>query len=809
MTNRSGPSRATRLRRLPTLFAMTALLIGVTPALAASQVTIEARALVGGRYEVGGWAAVAVTLVNEGAPTDGYLTAEAEDGVIRRFVEMPAGARKVVMLYVPPEAFQRRITVRYEEPNGTVEAAVEVRVFEQSSDQYAIVGDGAGTLRPQLATGDELGTPDPIGLSVADLPDRPEPLAGIAAIAWAADGTTVGEAQRRSLERWVADGGQLVVIGGPDWQSRTAAFSDLLPIEELQAQDGVPLEALAAWAGAAEPSSETATASVGTLRDDARALVTTDDGMVLASMRSVGAGRVVFLGTDFASDAYRGWEGSPRVWARLLPTGAIFEQFFGGGLPPQEAENAITQALGNIPSLEVPGAEVLLAVIVGYILLIGPISYIILRRMDRRELAWITAPLLVVLFTACSFGIGTSMKGSEVVVNEIALIRTSSAGESAMVESYAGIFSPDRSTYDLTMAGDALLAPVRATLFGEQRAVSPVVMEQGDPASVRELAIGVFGFEAVRADAIITAGPALEVTWREVDGVTVGTVTNVGDAPLTDVAYVSSSEGERIGDLEPGASADFEIDRTNINGSSASDQVYGFGGFDSSDADARRILMRRGVIDSLVGYGAFEPGGAVLSGGPGRGPYLIGWRDGGGPLPLEVEGVEAQRYSQSVEVLAVRPSIATGDVTFGPANMSISVIATDGDTGSAGPGMVTIGDGSATFSIALPLEANGIAVSSLEIVAGPDPSMVLSDPGGRGGFWPQGYSVEVRNPATGEWSLLGDLGDRSRFEVADPSTAIDASGRIEVRVRGDETIDPNFGQSSVFISAEVAGVITE
>ena len=109
---------------------------------AASAVDIEARALVGGRYAVGGWMAIAVTLVNDGEPTQGDLAAATDEGAVQRFVEMPAGARKVVMLYVKPEAFQRRITVQYREPNGTVEAVVEARVLEQSSNQFAIVGDG-------------------------------------------------------------------------------------------------------------------------------------------------------------------------------------------------------------------------------------------------------------------------------------------------------------------------------------------------------------------------------------------------------------------------------------------------------------------------------------------------------------------------------------------------------------------------------------------------------------------------------------------------------------------------------------------
>ena len=809
MTDRTafhGPGRwAMPLAGLVLL--VVAIILPALPARAASSIQIDARALVGGRYAVGGWMAISVTLTNDGEPTEGTLAAATESGAVQRFVEMPAGARKVVMLYIQPEAFQRQITVQYEEPNGTVKAVVETRVLEQTSSQFAVVGDGAGTLRPQLSVGDEIGLPAPLALTLADIPERSEPLEGISALVWADDSSALSEAQRRSIERWVANGGQLVVIGGPDWQSRTSGFTEILPLEGLTAVDAVPQAALAAWSGTDDAAVEEATISSGALRDDARALIRAEDETILASMRSVGSGRVILLGSDIATEAHRGWEGSPRLWARLLPTNVALEQFFGG-FPPEEAQNAMGSALGNLPSLEVPPAELLLVVIVAYILLIGPISYIILRRMDRRELAWITAPLLVVIFSACSFGIGNSMKGSEVIINQISLIRSSGAGTSATVESYAGIFSPDRATYDLTVEADALLAKMRPINFDGRQASSDVVIEQGDPAHLRDLAIGVFGFEAVRADAIIDREPVLSVTWRGDGGELIGTVTNLGAESIQDIAYVSSSGGDLVDEeLAPGESTEFTVETTNFNGSSASDQVYGFGGFDEADPAQRQSLARRQVIDALVGFAGFMPG-AELTSSTSRGPYVIGWHDDPGPLPISVDELEAQRYAQSVEVISVRPTLGTGEVEIGAAQMGVAVLSTEGDTSSGGPGMVVLGDGSVTFSIALPLEATDMAVSELDILVGPDPSVVFGDQGGFGGFWPEGVTLEVRNPESGEWTLVGDLSDRSSFEIDDPGTAMSDTGRIEVRVTGVEQ-DPNFGQATVFVSASATGVLAE
>ena len=455
-------------------------------------------------------------------------------------------------------------------------------------------------------------------------------------------------------------------------------------------------------------------------------------------MRPEGAGQVVLVGADLASEALASWPAAVTFWNRVDPTTQAIDQFLGGASDRDQMRSSMRNALSTLPTLTVPSAELLIGVIVAYILLIGPISYVALRRWDRRELAWVTAPILIVTFSACSFGIGRTIKGTDIVVNQVAIVRTTSAG-TAMVETFAGVFSPDRSTYDLSVDADALLAPIPGDGFvddGTAPAPGGTMIEQGRPAHLRGLSIASFGFAGIEASAIADAEPALEVTWAVRDGVAVGTVTNVSDEPLTDVALVSSAGGERIGDLAPGASAEFQFGDPNFNGSSASDQVYGFGGFDNATDEQRRVALRRQVIDALVGYGGWAGMEAVAFG---RGPFVIGWHEGEGVLPVQVDDVTTRRLTSVVEVVAVQPGIGTGEVTVRPAQMSVSVTEIDGDVvGGFEAGNVIINDGFVTFGIALPLEASGLDASEVEIVVGPDYSVVLGEQGDFAGILARG-----------------------------------------------------------------------
>ena len=765
--------------------------------------------MLGGRYAIGGWLGVSVSVTNDGAPTEGYVSAETADGTVRSFLEMPAGSRKAISLYLRPEAFQRNVTVTFEDSNGSVAADADVQVMEQSNMQVAVVGDGGGALRAQLIADGSSTRPEPISIVAAVLPDRPEPLHGLSTIVWAADSAAVSDAQRDSLERWVSTGGQLIVIGGPDWQARASAFLDLLPVESIAGYEVEDLSGFTAFTGEPLPDDTPRTAAGGSLRDGATPLIEGDDQPALLSMTTHGAGRVIYSALDLSTDSYRGWLGAAALWSRLVPNDAWMDQFFGSGIPrEQEKAGQMNQALGNLPALDVPPAELLLIVVVGYIVLIGPISYIVLRRIDRRELAWLTAPALVIVFTACSYGIGSSLKGTEIIVNQISLLRIAAGSDTAAVETYAGIFSPERATYDLTIEADALVAPISGDGFeGVPTAQSDYLADQGDPAHLRGLEVGVYGFQALRADAIIDHAASLDVDWHVSEGDLIGTVTNVGDQALEDVAVVAVGAGEMIGDLGPGESKDFEVQTLNFNGSTTSDQIYGFGGAEITTAEQREVQLRRQVIDALVGYASI-PGRALgLGASSDRGPFVIGWRaeSDDAPLPVVIDEQQVQYHQHVVEVVSGRPEIDAGVVTVAPSQMSVQVASLEGDA-SADDAFVSVGNGEVVFAISLPLELAELAPSEITIFAGPDPSMVLQDPGSFGGFFPPGFTLSVRDPETGEWEELGDLSQSSSWEIDDPSTLLDQTGRIEVRVSGEE-IDDTFGQTGLWVSAEISGQV--
>ena len=164
----------------------------------------------------------------------------------------------------------------------------------------------------------------------------------------------------------------------------------------------------------------------------------------------------------------------------------------------------MVNAVSQLPTLALPPISGLLALLVAYILLIGPINYLVLKRLDRREWAWVTMPILIVVFAAGAYAYGAALRGSDVIVNEIAIVRGAPGATEGSAQAYLGVFSPTRSVYQVSVPGGALLSTsINGDMFGGIGTTTVLDVLQGDPARVRDLSVGFGSLRTIRAE---TAG---------------------------------------------------------------------------------------------------------------------------------------------------------------------------------------------------------------------------------------------------------------------------------------------------------------
>lgn len=406
-----------------------------------------------------------------------------------------------------------------------------------------------------------------------------------------------------------------------------------------------------------------------------------------------------------------------------------------------------------------------------------------------------TIPLLILGFTVGAYAIGAAMRGSQVIVNEIAIVRGSGDGGPGSALVYAGIFSPDEAQYQVRVPGGGLVsAPVNGDFLGGQQVGSTAMdILQGDPAEIRDLAIGYGGQRSIRIETSARL-PSIEADLRLAGGMVTGTVTNRSERTLQAAALVLGGNVQQVGDIAPGASADISL-RLDAEawGMALSDKVVGQA-FVASAADQQRWSARRSLVDQLT----YDPYAGFSGQLPADGPVLLSWDDIR-VTDVQVEG-QVPRSVDTVLYDQTLPLLLTGDVVFADTLVRGTPVAVDAPFFSKDPMTVSFGQGSLTVAyrpiafdgrldatrLVLSMNNGGVAVPAepAEVTpVGPaasiEPCTTQPCAGVPNDFMPE---VEILDLTTQTWMALPHMTAGAAVAVTDAAHYVDPdSGTVWIR----------------------------
>ncbi len=456
------------MRQVRILLAIMALLSGCGLALAGDTLALSAAIGFGGYYRPHTLVPIAVNIQNNGDTlhADLLVTSQTEGVFAGRYdipVTIPRGANQLRFLYVTPQKFAKDITVECWSHGEKIAEAPLTNCQElNDTGRLLVVTGGSGsafnymgvqTIHPTRNTpaprpwdfdsqtraqnqGFQMnrGGPVPQGpggipgltgiLSVAYvnrnlLPDNPEAYGSISVLALMSDTTenNLPAGAQDAIPLWVASGGHLLVAGG-GIPSRLQAsfFTRLLPLQHGQPAAGADV------------------------------LTTPNGGQAVVGR--VGAGYVTALNYD------------PESEPQERHTAAFYQQLFTRE-PSSPAAVLLQQQLDSaimVRNLQPPNLLLIIVYLLVYLVILVPVNYFVLKKLDKREMAWVTTPVIVLLFTLGAYGIGYATKGHHLVLNQISVVETSAGQPSAEAVSELLIFSPERTSYDLDLGDTGLMA---------------------------------------------------------------------------------------------------------------------------------------------------------------------------------------------------------------------------------------------------------------------------------------------------------------------------------------------------------------
>ncbi|WP_025113744.1 hypothetical protein [Lysinibacillus fusiformis] len=215
----------------------------------------------------------------------------------------------------------------------------------------------------------------------------------------------LAQKQQEALLKWVQDGGTLL-LGATDQVDATAGvFKEYLPMSLSQEMTTISAETLTKLSGGGiftQPISiHTATNHEGSLP------VLTENNIVLASKKKVGSGEIILTAFSLGDQPLASMDGYAALLAKLIDIQSISQQ--GMMSQGQSPLDQISYELRNInelfPSFEV-SVSYMLIVIILYIIIIGPVLYFVLKKVDKREHAWWIIPVFSIVLSIGLFIVG-------------------------------------------------------------------------------------------------------------------------------------------------------------------------------------------------------------------------------------------------------------------------------------------------------------------------------------------------------------------------------------------------------------------
>jgi hypothetical protein len=307
------------------------------------------------------------------------------------------------------------------------------------------------------------------------------------------------------------------------------------------------------------------------------------------------------------------------------------------GFDARQRRLNLLQVSLRLPSLGLPSAVTLFCFLIAYIFVVGPLNYLLLRRLGRLEWAWLTVPAAVLLFAGGLYLIGFGGRGGQSQLSQIAVVQGSEGDTRGFVTSFVGLFSPRRASYRMGFPPETLISEIQT--FNDLGGEAAVTLQGDGGAEVPEVLVDVGSVRTFMAEGAAAMPLSIQSNLTGDQQQVSGEVRNTGSQPLEDVLIVRGAAFQSLGTIEPGASRTVAL---------GSNRNFPWG----------VNLSRSGLFERQQILSALFEGGPARFGNPNtpsqpideRGVYLLAWSSAPS-VPVLLDGRQASQDGLTLYII--------------------------------------------------------------------------------------------------------------------------------------------------------------
>jgi len=487
------------------------------------------------------------------------------------------------------------------------------------------------------------------------------------------DTSKLTKEQYGALKAWVEDGGMLLIGTGPSHSKTLAIFKDDFITGEIGEVSTLSTSQLynVAQGGA---NGDRMQISVLDMKLNDSAMVLNEGNTPLVVKMEKGSGFVAIAAFDLGLEPLASWVGragfSEGLLQKLMPN-VYNNPYYSKEIYLNNNMYAIDNSLRNIPELPKTKTRDLVILLFIYIIIVAPLSYLILKKLDRREWMWLTVPIVSLMFASIIYMTGFGTRINEPIVNVINIVEFGNSGN-AVPKSFAGVFTPNKSNIRVEAADGMSIKPIVLNVYDsygpiqntddkkEKQVVTKVILS---PKTVVEFyKTSVWSMKTLTLSNIENITGKFDVQINHSKNAYQGTVTNSSGFDLQECYIATSNQVIDIGSIKNGETIKFD-DKKGKNYSYPYEMINAIyqdpnqgrtrgKKITSEEIDEfRKSFQKRQVMEYYL-----------MGGGQGiKGAKLIGWSNNPIVKDILVNGKTTKRYEKDLVVSDISITFRTGN----------------------------------------------------------------------------------------------------------------------------------------------------
>jgi len=535
---------------------------------------------------------VAVDIENKGPDAKGQIVVSNGYTFTRYPVDLPRGAKKRVLTYPGVNNYYGgQLEFTLDTDQGTMKLPYSGGTGSAyGSYSVALIGDTPGELA-FMRQQDKVDRKNPNSYQEQrgyidcyckpeEAPDRPIGYRDLSAVILGSGSERLSDDSIRALQTYALTGGTVVIVGGASapvlTDRRWAAF---LPATSFSTKTIRDTGILNQIGGA--PVSETFTIASGKPLATAKAWREGED--LIAASRALGLGKVVLLAFNPFEDPFIRWSGRKKLFVSMARFGdsermTMFlnqfqatnnqEDMYGGGTAGYPAPTTYSpyynQTQADPFDVELPKPNKVFWILVGYFVAVVPLNFLILRKLKRGELAWITAPVLSLIFAGVFLNEASDLYAASLSTASNGLIVAQDGLPNSVFIGNTQMFFPQGGVYDLKLKNvDELGTDSGGARLGEGESRTDLNPVDVGSVLVPEMRAANLAFEQISYRQVVDRQTYVsgQVVSKNANFATVRLFNRSGQS-LGNVSLAAMGRRIDVGQMDAGATKDVRVPTT-------------------------------------------------------------------------------------------------------------------------------------------------------------------------------------------------------------------------------------------------------